>query len=301
MAGGGGGPSVSRGPSSDVFADGLLDGHVALVTGGGTNLGKAAAAELAACGAHVVIAGRRSDVLSASAEDIGESCAWIAGDVREADECERIVGETVALHGRLDTLVSSAGGQYFTPAEGITPKGWRAVMRLNVEGTVLMAEAAAAAMRSGGAGAGGGVGGGGGTIINTTLSPHHGLVGMTHSSAARAVVEGLTRELALRWAADGVRVCAVAPGPFDTTSLRKYPEAVRSSAAGSVPLQRLGRMEEHAWLVALLASPLGAAFNGSVVTLDGARDNWFGAWPSEGLRGEKGEVPTEERRSAPVT
>ncbi len=271
--------------------EGLLDGHVALVTGGGTNLGKAAAAELVACGASVVISGRRADVLSASAEEIGERCSFVVGDVREAAECERIVGETVARHGRLDTLVSSAGGQYFTPAEGITPKGWRAVMRLNVEGTVLMAEAAAAAMRSGG----------GGTIVNTTLSPHHGLVGMTHSSAARAVVEGLTRELAARWAADRVRVCAVAPGPFDTTSLRKYPEAIRSSAASSVPLQRLGRMEEHAWLVALLASPLGAAFNGAVVTLDGARDNWFGAWPSAGLRGEEGDVPTEERRSAPVT
>ncbi|PZR67718.1 MAG: short-chain dehydrogenase [Solirubrobacterales bacterium] len=276
----------------------MLDGHVALVTGGGTNLGKAAAAELAACGADVVICGRRSDVLEATAAEIGPSCSWAAGDVRDADECSRMVEETVARHGRLDTLVSNAGGQYFTPAEGIASKGWRAVMRLNVGGTLLMAEAAASAMRRNG---GGGAGRGGGTIINTTLSPHHGLVGMTHSSAARAAVEALTRELADEWAGDNVHVCAVAPGPFDTTSLRKYPEPVYRAAATSVPLQRLGRMEEHAWLVALLASPLGEAFNGAVVTLDGARDNWYGAWPPVAMSGDSGEVPTEERRSTPVT
>lgn len=105
---------------------------------------------------------------------------------------------------------------------------------------------------------------------------------MAHSSAARAAGEALTREMAEDWAGDGIAVCAVAPGHFDTSSLRKYPEAIRRGAAEAVPLQRLGRTEEHAWLVALLASPLGPVFSESVVTLDGARDNWLGRWPPRG-------------------
>ena len=135
-----------------------------------------------------------------------------------------------------------------------------------------------------------------GTIINVTLSPHHGLAGMTHSSAARAAVEGYTRALAREWAADGITVVAVAAGHFDTESIRKYPEPVWRAAARTVPLQRLGRESEHAWLVALLASPLGPALSGSVITLDGARDNWFGPWPPPSLLDEEGSVPTEQRR-----
>ena len=76
----------------------------------------------------------------------------------------------------------------------------------------------------------------------------------------------------------------------------KYPASVRAGMSRSVPLQRLGTVSEHAWLVALLASPLGQAFSGSAVTLDGARDNWFGPWPPQGLLDESGEVPVEERR-----
>ena len=89
---------------------------------------------------------------------------------------------------------------------------------------------------------------------------------------------------------------AVAAGHFDTEVLAKYPPAVRAGTARSVPLQRMGRAGEHAWLVTLLACPLGRAFNGSTVTLDGARDNWLGAWPPAGLADESGAVPTEERR-----
>lgn len=92
-------------------------------------------------------------------------------------------------------------------------------------------------------------------------------------------------------------VCAVAIGRFATESLRKYPVELWRRAAESVPLQRLGEVEEYGWLIALLASPLGLAFSGSVITLDGALDNWTGPWPPQGLARD-GEVPTEERQSA---
>jgi citronellol/citronellal dehydrogenase len=276
--------------SSQIFAPGLLDGQVALVTGGGTGLGRAAAAELAACGASVVLAGRRGEVLDAAADAIGARASTVVGDIREDASAAAIVDTVLERHGRLDVLVNNAGGQYFVPAEAIAAKGWQAVTRLNVGGTVRMTELAVErAMRPAGRG----------TVLNVTLSPHHGLAGMTHSSAARAAVEGLTRAWAAQWAGDGISVVALAAGHFETEALDKYPDVVRAGAARTVPLQRLGQPIEHAWLVALLCSPLGREFSGSVVTLDGARDNWFGPWPPPTLADAEGVVPTEARRGAP--
>ena len=321
---------------SQVFAAGMLDGQVALVTGGGTGLGKATALELARCGARVVIAGRRAQVLREAVAEIrarigmdargvegldapgaGGAVDWVAGDVREPDDARRLIQTALRRHGRLDMLVNNAGGQYYTPAEGIVAKGWRAVWRLNVEGMLNMAESAVECGLGGArAGEEGPEEGGkeeegedgmgarplactrGGTIVNVTLSPHHGMPGMAHSGAARAAVEALTRELAARWADRAVVVAAVAAGHYDTEAMAKYPDAVRAGMARSVPLQRLGQPREHAWLVALLCSPLGRALSGSTVTLDGARDNWFGPWPPPGLTGETGEVPAEQRRGA---
>lgn len=275
---------------SEIFAPGLLDGRVALVTGGGTGLGKATALELSRCGAKVTITGRREEVLREAAEECSREAgpvAAIAGDVREPDQAADLVSSLLEAHGRLDLLVNNAGGQFFSPAELIASKGWQAVWRLNVEGMLNMSERAHELAFSEGRG---------GTIVNVTLSPHHGMPGMAHSGAARATVEALTRELAERWASDGVAVSAVAAGVFETEVLAKYPEQVRSGMSGTVPLQRLGTVEEHAWLVTLLASPLGRGFSGSTITLDGARDNWWGAWPPPGLVDDTGTVPVEERK-----
>jgi NAD(P)-dependent dehydrogenase (short-subunit alcohol dehydrogenase family) len=271
---------------SQIFAPEALAGRVVLVTGGGTNLGKQAAVELAAAGAQVVIAGRREDVLDEAAAEIGERCSCVAGDIREPADATRIVETVRQRHGRLDVLVNNAGGQYFVPAEEIAAKGWRAVRRLNVGGTYTMIRAAVGA----------GFGDEGGTVVNVTVSPHHGMPAMAHTGAARAAVEQLTRELAAEWAQRRIAVVAAAIGRFDTESLRKYPEVVWQGAARSVPLQRLGTMQEFGWLVALLAGPLGRALSGSVVTLDGAADNWFGPWPPPTLTDDANSVPTEERR-----
>jgi citronellol/citronellal dehydrogenase len=269
-----------------VFEDDALAGHVAVVTGGGTNLGKAAAHELARCGASVVIVGRREEVLEETAAEIGEPGSWIAGDIRTGEGAEAIVQGVLERHGRLDFLLNNAGGQYFVPAEGIATKGWRAVQRLNVAGTIAMCRAAHdLAMRRAH----------GGTIANVTVSPHHGMPAMAHTGTARAAVEAITKEFAAEWAADDVAVTAIALGRFATESLRKYPAELWRRAAATVPLQRLGTLEEYGWLVALLASPLGRAFSGSVVTIDGSLDNFSGPWPPPDLVRD-GEVPTEERR-----
>jgi citronellol/citronellal dehydrogenase len=278
---------------SKIFASGLLDGQVAIVSGGGSGLGRASALELAACGATVVVCGRRSEPLEETAAMAeGGRVEAVTCDIREEDEVAVLVDGVLERHGQIDALVNNAGGQYMTPAEDITPKGFRTVMRLNVEGTWLMSHAVATkAMIPSGRG---------GKIMNVTLSPHHGLPAMAHSSAARAAVENLTRVLSIEWSRFNIRLTALAAGHFDTEILRtKYPKPVAEGAARTVPLGRLGTEEEFAWLVAYLASPAGDYFSGTVLTLDGARDNWFGPWPPGGLADESGKPLSEERRPRP--
>jgi citronellol/citronellal dehydrogenase len=276
---------------SEVFVTGLLDGQIVVITGGGSGLGRATAIELAACGAHVIVAGRRQEPLDDTVAlcEPGRAEAIVC-DIREEDQVERLVDDALERHGRIDTLVNNAGGQYMTPAEGITPKGFDTVIKLNVRGTWLMTHAVATKAM---------IPAQSGKIMNVTLSPHQGLPGMAHSSAARAAVENLTKVLSIEWARFNIKVNAIAAGHFATDALKKYPKPVYEGVARTVPLQRLGRPEEHAWLVAYLASKAGDYCSGAVFTMDGARDNWFGPWPPMGLTDDSGKPLAEERRPKP--
>jgi citronellol/citronellal dehydrogenase len=273
---------------SQIFAPNLLQGQVAIVTGGGSGLGRATAQELSACGATVVIAGRRLEPLEETASLCEGHCEPVVCDIREEDRVAAFVDGVIKRHGRVDTLVNNAGGQYMTPAEDISLKGFETVVRLNLIGTWLMAHAVATKSM---------IPNEGGKIISVTLSPHHGLPGMAHSSAARAGVENLMRVLSIEWARFNIRTTAIASGHFRTDALKKYPQPVQDSVARTVPLQRLGEAEEQAWLIAFLASPAGDYYSGDVITVDGARDNWFGPWPPPGMTDEStGKPLAEERR-----
>jgi citronellol/citronellal dehydrogenase len=276
---------------SKLFAAGLLDGQVAIVTGGGSGLGRETALELARLGARVVICGRRAEPLEETAALAGEARVETAVcDIREEGQVDAFVDGAVARHGRIDLLVNNAGGQYLTPAEAITPNGWRSVLRLNVDGTWLMTHAVATKAM---------IPQGGGKVVSITLSPHTGQPGMAHSSAARAAVENLTRVLSTEWARFGVRLTAVAAGQFATeTFVTKYPRQIVDMVSESIPLQRMGRPEELAWLVAFLASPGGDFFSGAVLTLDGGRDNWFGAYPPAMATDSSGRPLAEARRTS---
>jgi citronellol/citronellal dehydrogenase len=275
--------------TSQVFRDGVLDGQVVIVTGGGSGFGRVTALELASLGADVVVAGRRSEPLvqTAALRPDGRVFAH-ACDIREEDQVQRLVDETLERHGRIDLLVNNAGGQFLSPAEDITPKGFRTVMKLNVEGTWLMTHAVATKAM---------IPAGGGKIVSVTLSPHHGLPGMAHSSAARAAVENLMRVLSIEWSRFNIKLNAIAAGQFGTeTLLTKYPQPIVDSLASTIPLGRLGEPEQIAWLVALLASPAGDFFSGSVLTIDGACDNWHGPWPPPFAALDDGQPLTEARR-----
>jgi citronellol/citronellal dehydrogenase len=276
---------------SRIFAPGLLEGQVVVVTGGGSGLGRATAQELTACGATVVIAGRRLEPLEETAALCDGPCEPVVCDIREEDQVAAMVDGVLGRHGRIDTLVNNAGGQYMTPAEDISAKGFETVVRLNLIGTWLMSHAVATKAM---------IPQEGGRIISVTLSPHNGLPGMAHSSAARAGVENLMRVLSIEWARFNIRTTAIASGHFRTDALKKYPEPVQAGVARTVPLQRLGEAEEQAWLVAFLASPAGDYYSGDVITIDGARDNWFGPWPPPHLVDEGGKPLAEERRPKPA-
>jgi citronellol/citronellal dehydrogenase len=277
--------------ASQIFRPGLLDGQVIVVTGGGSGLGRATALELASLGATVVVAGRRIEPLEETAKLCGSGrCEAVQSDIREEQQVGALVDGVLERHGKIDTLVNNAGGQYMSPAEDITAKGFDTVVRLNLEGTWLMTHAVATKAM---------IPGEGGKVISVTLSPHHGLPGMAHSSAARAAVENLMRVLSIEWARFGIRLNAIATGHFETDAIQKYPEPVRAGVARTVPLQRMGQPEEQAWLVAYLASRAGDYYSGAIFTLDGARDNWFGPWPPPGLSDEAGKPLAEERRPKP--
>jgi citronellol/citronellal dehydrogenase len=265
--------------AAGMYAPDLLAGQVALVSGGGTGLGRATATALAGCGAHVVICGRRQEPLDETVALIGERCEAHVCDIREEDQVAALVDGVLAQHGRIDVLINNAGGQFLTPAEDITPKGFRTVIRLNVEGTWLMTHAVATKAM---------IPAGRGRIISVTISPRSGMPGMVHSAAARAAVDTMTQTLATEWGRFGIRVNSIATGQFGTdTLLTKYPPSVVEATAGQVPLQRLGDPDEFAALVLYLTSPLADFMTGAVIPLDGARDNWRGEYPPAWMAAEE--------------
>lgn len=268
----------------------MLAGEVALVTGGGSGLGRETALELARCGARVTVCGRREQPLRQTAAlDPHRLIDVHVCDIREEEQVQGMVDAVLEQHRRIDLLVNNAGGQFLAPAESITAKGFRTVIRLNVEGTWLITHAVATrAMIPSGRG---------GKILSVTLSPHNGMPGMAHSGAARAAVENLMRTLAVEWARFGIRLLAVAAGQFATdTLLSKYPKEIVERLSETIPAGRLGSEREFASLIAYLASPAAGFISGTVITIDGARDDWLGRWPPSQATDAEGRPLSEKRR-----
>jgi citronellol/citronellal dehydrogenase len=259
---------------SPMFAPGLFADRVVLVTGGGTGIGLASAREFHALGARVAIAGRSAEKLAAGravleadgAEPLAQTC-----DVREPAACEALVDAVLARFGRLDVLVNNAGGQFPSPAEAMSPKGFDAVVRNNLSGTFAMTLAAARramlpARR--------------GRVVNVIANVARGFPGMAHTGAARAGVDNLTKSLAVEWAAAGVRVNAVAPGNnIRTSGTAQYGDELLELARRATPLKRLGRAEEVARVIVFLASDLNDYVTGSTYYVDGGQALWGDLWP----------------------
>jgi NAD(P)-dependent dehydrogenase (short-subunit alcohol dehydrogenase family) len=270
---------------TDVLRRNVHRGTVAVVTGGGTGIGRAVALQFARCGADVVICGRRPEPLEKTAAEIealGARALAVPADIRDEEQVAGLVESTLERFGRIDTLVNNAGGQYTAPAEQITGKGWRAVHRLAVDAAwAVTREVAVTAMipqRSG-------------AMFFMAFSPRRGMASMVHAASARAALENLAAGLALEWSRFGIRTMCIAAGTISTEAmLRSYPEEDRAGWQAAVPLRRFGTPDEVSGLIAFLASPAGAYVTGTTIVVDGGADAWGNGYPSPPLVTPKGTV-----------
>lgn len=246
-----------------IFRPDLFAGHTHLITGGGSGIGRCVAHELASLGAHVVLAGRRSDKLERVRDELGtERATAIQVDIRDEAQVERLFEQIERQRGTLHGLVNNAGGQYVSPAASIEKRGFEAVVATNLTGTWLMCRAVHARFFSKS----------GGAIVNMLADMFRGMPMMAHSGAARAGVENLTRTLALEWASEHVRVNAVAPGIIRSSGLETYPEPVREAMAAlprELPMGRLGTEAEVSSAVVFLLSPGARYVSGATLRVDG--------------------------------
>jgi len=259
--------AASNPAAARVLADDALSGRRALVTGGGTGIGRAIAWQFAAAGADVAILGRRPEPLSETAEWIAAAFPSVrvlpvTADVREAEDVDGALDEVIDTFDGIDVLVNNAGGQFVSPAEQVTPKGFRAVTRLNLEATWYMTTQVANRCM---------IPSGYGKVISITMTPRRGMPGMAHSSAARAAVESLMRTLAVEWGRHGIRLTAVAPGIVHTEAWERYgldPDQI----SAVVPIGRLEAADEVAAMVGFLASAGGDYITGTTIVVDGGLD-----------------------------
>lgn len=244
-------------------------GKNAIVTGGGTGIGRATALELARTGARVAICGRRAEPIQAVATELGELGHEVVAemcDVRDPGQVASFLDGVHRRFGSVDVLVNNAGGQFAAAAEDISLKGLRAVHRLNVDAVWhLTREVATRWMiprRTG-------------SIFFLGFSPRRGIPMMAHSSMARSALETMAASLSNEWSRYGVRAVCIAAGLIETEGLQQYGgDEVVAEYAELVPMRRAGRPEEVAATIAFLSSAGGGYITGSTVLVDGGADAW---------------------------
>jgi NAD(P)-dependent dehydrogenase (short-subunit alcohol dehydrogenase family) len=250
-----------------MLAEGTFEGKVALVTGGGSGLGRAFALEFGRLGAGVVVAGRRPEPLDETVgliEAQGGTALAQPTDVRDPEQVDALVAGAVDRFGRVDVLVNNAAGNFVVKAEELSPNGWRAVVAIVLDGGFLCSRAAGRQMIEQGEG---------GAILSVIASyAWTGGPGTIHSAAAKAGIVAMTRTLAVEWAPHGIRANCICPGPTDTEGAGEalWPsDEDRKRVAATVPAGRLATPEEVAWWATALCSPFAGYVTGETLTIDG--------------------------------
>ena len=246
-----------------------LEGQTALITGGGTGIGRAIALAFSREGANVAVAGRRSEKLQSVVREVQEAGGQglaVAGDVTKARDTERAVRETVERFGQLNVLVNNAGALHVSSIEGIPEQEWDRLMLVNLKGPFLMSRAALPEFRKAG----------GGAIVN--IGSVLGLVAMKNRAAyctSKGGVTMLTKAMALDHAHEGVRVNCICPAVVETPLVRELfgtgaeGEAARKARIAQIPAGRMGRPEDVAEMAVYLASQESSWVTGVVIPLDG--------------------------------
>ena len=259
-----------------IFRPDLFDGQTCIVTGGGSGIGLHTTRVLLALGANVSICGRNPVKLATAAEgleqEFGEASRVYAApcDIREPEQIEAYVAAVCDRFGGVDVLINNAGGQFPSPAENLSPKGWNAVVRNNLNGSFFMTrEVATKAMipkRRG-------------RIVMVTAMVARGFPGMSHTGAARAGVENLTESLAIEWAQYNLRVNCVAPGNnIRSSGTAQYGEPALEMARKATPVRRLGKVDEVARVIVFLACAENDFVTGSIFRVDGGQSLWGDVW-----------------------
>jgi NAD(P)-dependent dehydrogenase (short-subunit alcohol dehydrogenase family) len=274
----------SRGPAVSVFADGIFSDRVAVITGGGTGLGREVALSFASLGARVAIAGRTEATLRQVEEEItaaGGRCLVVPTNIREPDQVDALRHAVYETFGQVDFLINNAGGQFPALPSGISDNGWRAVVDLNLNGTWNMTNRFMQPMAEAGRG----------TIVNVvhTFSLERGAPMFAHSGAARAGVVNLVKTLAPYLMRRGVTINAFAPGVFSTPGMvsselqtvGRSEEGFATELVSEGTTVRLGTVDEMAAMVLFLCSPAARYVSGSTIVADGAsmQSNWVTFFP----------------------
>ncbi len=263
-----------------IFTANLFANRAAIITGGGSGIGRCAAHELSSLGAKVALVGRKQEKLLAVQKEITESggeASIHVCDIREEEPVRAAVAEVLSIHGRIDYLVNNAGGQFASPLEKISAKGWDTVVRNNLTGGFLFARECYTqwmkAHRAEGDHA----------IVNIIADMWHGMPSMAHSGAARAGMLNFTETAALEWAP--VRSNAVAPGWIASSGMDNYPPEMApliKQLPKMTPANRLGTESEVSAAIVFLLSPAAAFISGACVRVDGAAPNAKRVWPEVG-------------------
>lgn len=251
------------------FTKDLMKDQVAIVTGGGSGIGLATARELAELGAKVVLSGRKPDRLESARrelESLGhQRVVTQVCDIREPTQVTDLVSTVLDRFSRIDVLINNAGGQFPSPAVALSPRGFDAVIRNNLNGTFYMTrEVATRSMLPRRSGA----------IVNVLANIARGFPGMAHSGAARAGIENLTYSLAIEWAPFDVRINSVAPGIIASEGIKQYPPELVEDSRRRTPQKRLGTVEEVAHALVYLASPAALFITGTTLRIDGGASLW---------------------------
>ncbi len=251
---------------------GVFDGSTVFVTGAGTGLGKAIAAEFARLGAAIVIASRKPEHLQAGVavmNEIGAKVLAVRCDIREPDDIAAAfdLAEQTEGFGLPDVLINNAAANFPAPAEDLSPNGWRTVVDITLNGTFFCCREFG--RRHLGAGTPG-------SIVNIGASyAWTGGPGFVHSAAAKAGVKNLTESLAVEWGPYGIQVNALVPGLFpheDMTSDIVGNLDRTSDKDSCQPALRVGQRQELGWAATFLASPFARFISGHTLVVDGA--NW---------------------------
>lgn len=255
-----------------MFAAGSLKDQVVVITGGAGGIGRAIAWLFARLGARVALVGRdrsKLDALVTNMAGHGLEASAHPADIREPDAVNALFETVWAVHGRVDSLVNSAGGQFPQAAIDFSVKGWNAVINTNLNGTWYMMQAAAQRWRDRRHP---------GSIVNIVVVTTHGLYGIAHSIAARSGVIGLSRAVAVEWAPLDIRVNCVAPGVIETEGWDVYSAEARAAYPRSNPMMRNGSPWDVAEATVFLAGPSAKFVTGETLTVDGGGQLWGETW-----------------------